>query len=166
MRRFPLLRAVLLALLAAQATLGQPGRRAPEFTLDDLEGDRVALQDLMGDGPVVISFWATWCRPCLEELGELQKIIVEYEGRGVTMLAISTDSQKSVAKVKPLVASKGYAFRVLLDTNSDVARLYYAQNIPYTVIINSAGVIVYTRMGYRKGDEVDVRETIDGLLGD
>jgi len=134
--------------------------------LEDLDGDRVSLQDVVGDGPVLISFWATWCRPCLEELRELQKLHNEYESRGLTMLGISTDSERSVAKVKPLVRSKGYAFRVLLDTNGDVARLYYAQIIPYTVIIDSAGSIVYTQMGYRKGDELEVREVIDRLLGD
>ena len=82
------------------------------------------------------------------------------------MLGISTDSQKSLAKVKPLARSKGYTFRILLDTNGDVARLYYAQNVPYTVLIDSWGLIVYAHMGYRKGDEREVRKAIDGLLGD
>ena len=156
----------LLLVLAVQDAPGQSGRRAPDFTLDDLEGNRVALKDLTGHGPVLISFWATWCRPCLEELGELQQLYQEYEGRGLTMLGISTDSQKSLAKVKPLARSKGYTFRILLDTNGDVARLYYAQNVPYTVIIDSWGLIVYAHMGYRKGDEREVRKAIDGLLGD
>ena len=166
MRRLSLVVAALTLMLAVQSAEGQSGRRAPDFTLDDLDGDRISLQDVVGNGPILISFWATWCRPCLEELRELQKLLEEYEGRGLTMLGISTDSERSVAKVKPLVRSKGYTFHVLLDTNGDVARLYYAQNIPYTVIIDSAGSIVYTHMGYRKGDELEVRGVIDGLLGD
>ena len=166
MRRFLAVIAALTLILAVQSTAGQSGRRAPDFALEDLDGDRVSLRDVVGDGPVLISFWATWCRPCLEELRELQKLVDEYESRGFTMLGISTDSERSVAKVKPLVRSKGYTFRVLLDTNGDVARLYYAQNIPYTVIIDSAGSIAYTQMGYRKGDELEVRGVIDRLLGD
>ncbi|MGB5872502.1 MAG: TlpA disulfide reductase family protein [Bacteroidota bacterium] len=166
MRRFLVVFAALILMLGVQTAPAQSGREAPDFTLEDLDGDWVSLQDVVGDGPVLISFWATWCRPCLEELRELQILFEEYEPRGLMMLAISTDSERSIAKVKPLVRSKGYTFRVLLDTNSDVARLYYAQNIPYTVIIDSAGSIVYTHMGYRKGDELEVKEVIDGLLGD
>jgi cytochrome c biogenesis protein CcmG/thiol:disulfide interchange protein DsbE len=166
MRKSLLVIAALILILAVQSARAQSGREAPDFTLEDLDGDWVSLQDVVGDGPLLISFWATWCRPCLEELRELQILFEEYEPRGLTMLAISTDSERSIAKVKPLVRSKGYTFCVLLDTNSDVARLYYAQNIPYTVIIDSAGSIVYTHMGYRKGDELEVREVIDGLLGD
>jgi peroxiredoxin len=158
---------VALALIVAvQSAPAQPGREAPDFTLENLDGDWVSLQDLVGDGPVLISFWATWCRPCLEELRELQQLYEEYEPRGLTMLGISTDSERSIAKVKPLVRSKGYTFRVLLDTNSDVARLYYAQNIPYTLIIDTTGTIVYTHMGYRAGDELEVQKVIDKLLGD
>jgi peroxiredoxin len=166
MRRLVPVIVTLALIIAVQPAPGQVGREAPDFTLEDLDGDWVSLQDLVGDGPVLISFWATWCRPCLEELRELQQLYEEYEPRGLTMLGISTDSERSIAKVKPWVRSKGYNFPVLLDTNSDVARLYYAQNIPYTVIIDSAGSIVYTHMGYRKGDELEVQKVIDRLLGD
>lgn len=76
------------------------------------------------------------------------------------MFAISTDDENTVAKVKPLVKSKGYDFPVLLDTNSDAARLYYAQSVPYSVILNKKGYIIYSHLGYMKGDEINVEEII------
>ena len=69
-----------------------------------------------------------------------------------------------MAKVKSFVKSKSYNFPVLLDTNSDVARLYYAQAVPFSVLLNDKGYIVYTHLGYMRGDEVNVRNTISKLV--
>ena len=85
----------------------------------------------------------------------------EYKDQGFKMFAISTDDENSVAKVKPLVKSKGYNFPVLLDTNSDAVRLYYAQSIPYSVILNKKGMIIYSHLGYMRGDEVKVKQIIE-----
>ena len=94
----------------------------------------------------------------------MHKIFNDYKDKGFKMFAISTDNERTVAKVKPFVKSKNYNFPVLLDTNSDVARLYYAQAVPFSVILNDKGYIVYTHLGYMRGDEVNVRNTISGLV--
>jgi len=135
-------------------------RKGPDFTLEDLDGNDVELFKEVGDGPILLSFWATWCKPCLEELNEYKQIYNEYKDQGFKMYAISTDDENSVAKVKPLVKSKGYDFPVLLDTNSDAVRLYYAQSVPYSVILNKQGMIIYSHLGYMKGDEVKVKQII------
>ncbi len=135
-------------------------RKGPDFTLEDLDGNDVELFKEVGDGPILLSFWATWCKPCLEELNEYKQIYNEYKDQGFKMYAISTDDENSVAKVKPLVKSKGYNFPVLLDTNSDAVRLYYAQSVPYSVILNKQGMIIYSHLGYMKGDEVKVKQII------
>jgi len=140
------------------------GRKAPNFKLVNLEGKYVELNSQTGNGPILLSFWATWCKPCLEEMVEYNKIYQEYKDLGFTLLAISTDTEKSVAKVKPYIKSKGYNFPVLLDTNSEVARKYYAQQMPYTVLIDKSGNIVYSHLGYMKGDEKKVTNLISELL--
>jgi len=140
------------------------GRKAPNFKLVNLEGKYVELNSQTGNGPILLSFWATWCKPCLEEMVEYNKIYQEYKDLGFTLLAISTDTEKSVAKVKPYIKSKGYNFPVLLDTNSEVARKYYAQQMPYTVLIDKSGNIVYSHLGYMKGDEKKVANLISELL--
>ncbi len=149
--------------LAFGQTTGK-GRQAPNFTLEDIRGNRVELSSLVGKGPIIIDFWATWCKPCIEELNEMQRWIGEYADKNIIVLAISTDSEKSVAKVKPFVKTRNYPYTVLLDTNSDVARLYYAQNVPFVVLIDTRGKIVYTHAGYKKGDELELRTAIGELL--
>lgn len=140
------------------------GKSAPNFKLESLDGSFVELSKIIGKGPVLLSFWATWCKPCMEEMTELNKIYEELKDKGFTLLAISTDNEKTVAKVKPLVKSKNFNFIVLLDKNSDVARKYYAQQIPYSVLIDKDGKIISTHMGYMKGDEKKLREKILNLL--
>ena len=135
-------------------------RKGPDFTLEDLDGNLVELDQEVGEGPILLSFWATWCKPCLEELNEYKKIYNDYKDKGFKMFAISTDDENTVAKVKPLVKSKGYNFPVLLDTNSDAVRLYYAQSIPYSVILDKKGMIIYSHLGYMKGDEVNVKNIV------
>ena len=139
-------------------------RKGPNFKLEDLDGNTVELNSELGDGPVLLSFWATWCKPCLEELNEYKKIYGEYKDKGFKMYAISTDDEKTVAKVKPFVKSKNYEFPILLDTNSDVARLYYAKPVPYSVILDKKGFIIYSHLGYMKGDEVKVKELISSEI--
>jgi peroxiredoxin len=140
------------------------GRKAPNFKLVNLDGKYVELNKEAGNGPILLSFWATWCKPCLEEMAEYNKIYEQYKDKGFSLLAISTDNEKSVAKVKPYIKSKGYNFSVLFDTNSEVARKYYAQQMPYTILIDKSGNIVYSHLGYMKGDEQKVEKLITELL--
>jgi peroxiredoxin len=163
-----LLKILILLCLAANTFYSQSDsegmRRGPNFKLENLDGNMVELNTETGEGPILLSFWATWCKPCIEELSEFKKIYSEYKDKGFKMFAISTDDERTVAKVKPFVKSKGYDFNVLLDTNSDVARIYYAQAVPYSVILDKNGYIVYSHLGYMKGDEKNVREKLSELL--
>ncbi len=148
----------------AQDHKEETGRSAPEFKLENVQGDYISLKDELGEGPVLLSFWATWCKPCIEEMTKYKDIYNEYKDKGLKVLAISIDDERTVAKVKPFVRSKNYPFPVLLDTNSEVARKYYAQNVPYSVLLDKAGNIVYTHLGYMKGDELKMKNKIDGLI--
>jgi len=151
--------------LSAQQEAGQDIKKAQNFILEDLDGEFVELYEITGDGPILLSFWATWCKPCVEEMKELNKIYEEYKSEGFNLVAISIDSEKSVSKVKPFIKSKNYDFIVLLDTNSEVARTFYAQAVPYSVLLDENGSIVYSHMGYKKGDEKEILNLIKSLIG-
>lgn len=151
--------------ISAQDKEGTAGRTAPNFILENLYGDLVELSEELGEGPILLSFWATWCKPCIEELSEMKKIYKEYEEKGFKLFAISTDNERTVAKVKPFVKSKNYKFPVLYDTNSEVARLYYARAVPFSVLIDKEGKIVYSHTGYMRGDEIALKDKIVELIG-
>jgi peroxiredoxin len=76
------------------------------------------------------------------------------------------DGEKSVSKVEPFVKAKKLSIPVLLDTNSDIARIYYATTVPFTVIIDSKGEIIYSHSGYKKGDEIHLSAKLMEILGE
>jgi len=162
MKKFPLIAVIIF--LFAFTFFAQEGKKAPNFKLENLNGEYVELKDLLEEGPLLISFWATWCKPCVEELSEYKKIYNDYKSQGFNMIAISTDDEKTVAKVKPFVKSKNYNFPVLLDTNSETARKFYVQNVPYTFLLDKYGNIIYSHLGYKKGDELQVKQRVESLL--
>ncbi len=137
---------------------------ASDFILENINGESVQLSDVLQKGPVFINFWATWCKPCRQEMDEIQKLYQEFHPKGIQFLAISVDAEKSVSKVKPYIKSKHYSFTVLLDTNGDIARDYYAQAVPFSVLVNTEGEIVYSNLGYKRGDELKLIKIFEKLL--
>lgn len=154
----------LFLFVQAQEKESETVRKAPNFKLENIDGKFVELSKEIGTGPIILSFWATWCKPCIEELTQYKSIFKEYESKGVKIFAVSTDNEKTAAKVRPLVKSKGYPFTILLDPNSETARKYYVPSVPYVVILDTLGNIAYTHLGYMKGDEIIVRKKLDELL--
>jgi len=137
---------------------------APDFQIRNLKGNRVALSDLLGEGPVLISFWATWCKPCLKELPHLQDLYNRYKENGFRVVAITEDAPRSLSKVKSYIAGKRYDFLVLVDENNGVQRKFNFRALPYTVLLDKDGHIVYSRMGYRPGDEKVLEEKLLPLM--
>jgi len=155
---------LLVLFFAFTFILSAQDNKAPDFMLEDLEGEYVELNDVIGEGPVIVSFWATWCKPCIEEMKAFNEILETYKEKGVKIVAISVDSEKSVSKVEPFIKSKNYDFIVLLDTNGEIARKYYAQTVPHSVLLNKDGKIVYQHSGYKKGDEIEMKKEIEKLF--
>ncbi|NNE09973.1 MAG: TlpA family protein disulfide reductase [Gemmatimonadetes bacterium] len=124
------------------------GRDAPDFTLVNLAGEEVNLYEELESGPVLLDFWALWCKPCLRALPGTNKLYAEFKDRGFTVLTINTDSPRSTAKVKPYVKSKGYDFEVLMDPNRSLQRLYRFSQIPKVYLIDQDRKIAYAQLGY------------------
>ncbi len=151
------------ALLLASFAHGQTikSKTAPEFSLKDINGNKVTLTDYYGKGPVYISFWATWCKPCREELKIIQELYEKYVECGFKVLAINTDGPKAGGKVKSFVKSNGWTFNVLIDNDGEVfRRKYKGFALPYTVMTDPQGNIVFSTIGFKPGDEKHVEELI------
>lgn len=139
--------------------------RATDFSLRALDGRTVRLSDYLGKDVVLLSFWATWCVPCLGEMPELEKLYQRYKDQGLTILAISMDGPETIANVEPTVRRHGVTFPVLLDEDTRVSAVFNpTRDAPYAVIIDRSGSIVDRRLGYAPGDEAKLEEKLKSLL--
>ncbi len=155
---------LLLTILSAGLALAETDRVA-DWTLDTVDGGSVRFHDTLARGPVVVNFWATWCKPCQKEMVHLERLAAEYSGR-ISFLAVNTDNSKSVAKVAPLVAAKGFQHLVVpLDTGGVVqSQMQVGGTIPFLVMYDGNGREVYRHVGYKPGDEKELQHRIDEVL--
>ncbi|MFC1897402.1 peroxiredoxin family protein [Chloroflexota bacterium] len=117
---------------------------APDFQLQSLDGQTVALGNLRGK-PVLINFWATWCPPCRSEMPYIQDIYEEWTDKGLVLLAINIGESSST--VRDFMQSHNLSFTVLLDTKQDVAQNYNITGIPTTLFIDKDGIIQDKEIG-------------------
>lgn len=142
-------------------------RRAPDFQLGSILGDEVKLSDYVGRDVVVLSFWATWCQPCLQELPELEAMYRRHRDKGLTILAISMDEPTTVAEVQATADRLGLSMPVLLDTEQQAVRLYNRdRHAPMTVVFDRRGEVVYAAPGYAPGDEQKLEASVLSWLED
>ena len=129
------------------------GQMIPEnVTLKQLDGKKITFKDAVQQGPVIISFWATWCKPCQSELEALKDLEDSWKNK-VRIIAVSIDDARAMAKVKSLVKGTKWPFEVLLDPNKELYKAFNISAIPYVLVINDKKV-VWTHSGYMPGNEV------------
>lgn len=137
---------------------------ATDFTLRDVDGQSVSLSALRGK-VVLISFWATWCGPCKEEMPHLQRMYEQHKEEGLVVLSISIDDARSASQVKPFIKRSGYTFPVLLDRESTVIGTYNpAKTVPFTMIIGRDFEVAEVHQGYAPGDEDGLARIVEQLL--
>jgi peroxiredoxin len=116
----------------------RPGFLAPDFSLQNAEGQTVTLSELRGQ-PVVINFWASWCPPCRAEMPALERI--DQETPGLALLAVNATSQDSREQALAFMDENGLGLPVLFDRDGEVARRYEVRSLPTTFFIDATGVI-------------------------
>ena len=156
----------LCGLVLATGLMAQNAKLPTGITLKTLDGKSVTSSVIQNDGkPIIISFWATWCGPCRLELNTIREVYDEWvEETGVKLIAISIDQAHNINKVKPLVDNHGWEYEVLLDPNSDFKRALGIQMIPYVLIVDGKGNIVYKHNGYTDGAEQELIEKVRELV--
>ena len=149
---YALMGAILLAACLQAAS-------APRFTLKELGGASFRLADQLGQRPIVLDFWATWCGPCTRSLKKLQELKQQFPD--ALLIAVSIDDGQSVSAVNSYVQGRGFTFKVLLDPDCNVLRLFNPSGaIPTLVVIDRNGEIAYNHVGYLPGDEKAVAELL------
>jgi peroxiredoxin len=137
----------------------------PNLTLPDMNGKQVNLAELGKSGQIIVlDFWATWCIPCKKELNNINELYDDWKKKyNLKVVAVSIDDSRSSTKVKPYADSQRWTYDVLLDANQDLKRELNIQSVPFTVLVDANGKIVYTHSGYTEGDENILEDAIQSL---
>ncbi len=120
---------------------------APDFTVQDGEGNSVKLSDFFGK-PIVLNFWASWCPPCKAELPDFDDAYKKYDGEVVFLMVNMTDNQMETVEVaKDFIKTYGYDLPVYFDVDYEAAMVYGVRSIPQTYFINAEGEAVASATG-------------------
>jgi thiol-disulfide isomerase/thioredoxin len=141
-------------------------KKVPPVKLVDMKGKTVNTAELTANGPVIISFWATWCAPCKKELNTVHELYDEWVAEtGVTLVAVAIDDEKTKSQVPVYVDGKAWDYLVLMDPNWDFKRAMGVNNVPHTFLVDKDGNIVYSHNNYAPGDEEKLYQELLKLSG-
>jgi len=137
-------------------------RKIPSVDIKTMDGKTIDTKTISNNGkPYIISFWATYCKPCIKELNAIADVYEEWqEEHGVKIIAISIDDSRTCRSVPVLINGKGWEYEFYLDENSDFKRALNVNNVPHTFIINGNNEIVWQHTTYSEGAEEELIELI------
>jgi thiol-disulfide isomerase/thioredoxin len=161
--RFFSLLILMMGMLSFTSSDG--GRPLPKIDVKTLDGRMVNTSTFENDGkPMIISFWATWCKPCIHELTTISDVYEDWQDEtGVKLIAISVDNSRTSGGVLPLVNGKDWDYEVYLDENKDFQRAMGVNLVPHTFILNGKGEIVWEHTAFTEGSELEMIEILRKL---
>lgn len=154
--------ALTIALLFFVTTYSQ--KKIPNTALITLKGKTVKLhKELQKDNVTILSFWATWCVPCINELDAINEVYEDWKKEtNVKIIAVSIDDSRTKRRIKPLVNGKDWNYRILIDKSQELKRALNISLVPYIIVLKG-NVIVYKKSGYTPGSEEQLYKIIKKL---
>lgn len=152
---------LILALVAVSAWL-MAADIMPDFRLPNMDGKNVSLESLLGKGPVLIDFWADFCAPCKTAMPYLDELAQKYED--LTVVMVSIDAPKTQMRAKSYLKSKNYKFVSLFDADKTLAKKLNVGTPPHSFILNPAGEIVFSHVGFEPGLEKEYEAKIEEII--
>ena len=146
--------------LSAQQSGGKSG--IPLIDIKSLDGSVVSSSVITNNAkPVIVSFWATWCKPCVTELNTIHEVYADWQKEtGVKLIAISIDDARTMSSVAPFINGKGWDYEVYLDPNSDFRRAMNVNMVPHTFLLNGNLEVVDQHTSFAPGDEDKLFEKV------
>ena len=134
----------------------------PDFRLPNMEGKNVSLESLLGKGPVLIDFWADYCAPCKTAMPYLDELAKAYPE--LTVVLVSIDAPKAQMRAKNYLKGKNLEFTALFDADKSLAKRLNVGTPPHSFILNNAGEILYSHVGFEPGMEKEYEAIIRELI--
>jgi len=128
--------------------------------LKDVNGKTFVMEKHLANDATIILFWATYCIPCKKEFPAIQQLQKKYANKKIQVIAISTDSPRSLAKVKSFVKTHDYNFTFLLDSKGEISSKLLVNAVPHSMLVDTKSKIIYSHTGYRKGDELQLEQEL------
>ena len=157
---------ILILFLINTITSYSQNKLLPSVDVKTIDGKSININSINNNEmPIVINFWATWCKPCKKELNNIAEVYDEWQDEtGVKIIAVSIDDTRSMSKVVPYINSVGWEYEVYLDPNGDLKRSMGVSTVPHTFLLNSKKEIVWQHRGYVDGDEDELFDKIQNLI--
>lgn len=156
MRLLPLLLIISLA-------FGQE-RSLPQVKLKDLKNKTQNLAAITEGKLSLINFWATYCVPCRKEMKHLNTLSKDFADQDVQVIGVSIDDSRTVGRVKSLVKSQRLEYTILLDTEQKLYKNFNTSAMPFSILVDKEGRVIWQHTGYVPGDEKQMRLEIEKAL--
>ena len=152
---------ISLLLLVSNISFAQI-KNLPNVDVKKIDGSSFNFKNIDNNGnPIVISFWATWCKPCTKELNNIAEVYEDWQDEtNVKLVAVSIDDRRSQSKVAPYVNSSGWEYEIYIDPNSDLKRAMGVSTVPHTFLLDKNKQIIWQHRGYVEGDEYELFDEI------
>ena len=154
---------ILISLLLLVPTISFAQiKNLPNVDVKKIDGSSFNFKNIDNNGsPIVISFWATWCKPCTKELNNIAELYEDWQDEtNVKLVAVSIDDRRSQSKVAPYVNSSGWEYEIYIDPNSDLKRAMGVSTVPHTFLLDKNKQIIWQHRGYVEGDEYELFDEI------
>jgi thiol-disulfide isomerase/thioredoxin len=138
----------------------EKGKPAPDFSFKTMDGTPIALSSYIGQKPVVLDFWATWCGPCKEELPKLQEFYAANSDK-VEIIAVTSEDPQAAGNINTVVGQLGLTFPIVHDPSGKISAMYPTRGIPYVIFIGRDGIVLDTALGYNP----NIADEINRLFG-
>ena len=159
-KQFVVLTLLFALLLPGSATAISLGKKINLFSGKDLNGNNIDMHDVVGNKPVMLIFWASWCPNCKKEVPKINKLYEKYSGRGMDFIGINVGFNDSESKARAFINQTGMMYPVIFDKRGRISKQFSIQGVPTIIVTNRQGIVRFKNYGLPTMTEKDFKELL------